>query len=401
MRKHWISFGVLFVVWTAFLLSFVDRLAWPPMIPLASKDLGITAAQAGGFMTAFYIGYVMTQLPGGYLTDRFGYRRVLLSSFLVMGIFTAAMGLVDSYAAGLILRIFAGMGSGAVFSAGVRAIFDWFRQNSRATAMGFFMTASSLGVTVVNLFVPSVSQNFGWHTAFYVAGLFPVIGFLIAFFLLKERTPQTEGNKVRRPFFQDLKRLLSNRNFLLLALSGFFAMWATWGTATWANTYMNQVLNLSLVKAGYIMSLFGISAILCKPIIGILSDWIGGKHKMLLIILLGVFGPILIGFGMNKSTSLIYLLAILLGIAAYIYSPIMNTMVGESVEKELVGTATGFVNTIWQFGSLLSPLVVGTVIDATKNFFLGFVTLAIGPILGTITILFVKEKKRPLHHPPA
>lgn len=385
-------FGVLFVVWSAFLLSFVDRLTWPPIIPLASKDLGITAAQAGGYMTAFYIGYVITQLPGGYLTDRFGYRRVLMASFLVMGTFTAAMGLVENYTAGFLLRILAGMGSGAVFSAGVRAIFDWFRQNSRTTAMGFFMTASSLGVSVVNLFVPSVSQHFGWHTAFYVAGLFPIIGFLIAFFLLKERTPQTEGNVAKRRFFHDLKRLLSNRNFLLLGLSGFFAMWATWGTATWANSYMNQELNLTLVEAGYIMSLFGIASILCKPLIGILSDYIGGKHKLLLILLLGLFGPILIAFGMNQSRSLIYPLAILLGIASYIYSPIMSTMIGETVDKDLVGTATGFVNTIWQFGSLLSPVVVGTVIDATRNFFFGFLTLAIGPMLGTIAILFVKEK---------
>lgn len=392
MRKHWMPFGVLFVVWSAFLLSFVDRLTWPPIIPLASKDLGITAAQAGGYMTAFYIGYVMTQLPGGYLTDRFGYRRVLMASFLVMGTFTAAMGLVENYTAGFLLRILAGMGSGAVFSAGVRAIFDWFRQNSRTTAMGFFMTASSLGVSVVNLFVPSVSQHFGWHTAFYVAGLFPIIGFLIAFFLLKERTPQTEGNVAKRRFFHDLKRLLSNRNFLLLGLSGFFAMWATWGTATWANSYLNRELNLSLVEAGYIMSLFGIASILSKPLIGILSDYIGGKHKLLLILLLGLFGPILIAFGINQSRSLIYPLAILLGIASYIYSPIMSTMIGETVGKDLVGTATGFVNTIWQFGSLLSPVVVGTVIDATRNFFFGFLTLAIGPMMGTIAILFVKEK---------
>ena len=137
VRRHWMPFGVLFVVWSAFLLSFVDRLTWPPIIPLASRDLGISAAQAGGYMTAFYIGYVMTQLPGGYLTDRFGYRKVLLTSFLVMGTFTAAMGLVENYAAGFLLRILAGMGSGAVFSAGVRAIFDWFRQNSAQRRWAF------------------------------------------------------------------------------------------------------------------------------------------------------------------------------------------------------------------------------------------------------------------------
>lgn len=394
MNQRMTQFSVLFVVWTAFLLSFVDRLAWPPIIPLASADLGITATQAGGFMTAFYIGYVITQLPGGYLTDRLGYRRVLLVSFLVMGSFTAAMGLVETYASGFALRILAGMGSGAVFSASVRAIFDWFPGKTRGTAMGFFMTASSLGVSVVNLFVPTVSQTYGWHTAFYIAGLFPIIGFVIAYFLLKERTPKAKQSGTGRPFLQDLKVLIRNRNFMLLGVAGFCAMWATWGIATWANTYMNKQLHLSLVEAGYIMSMFGLAAILCKPIIGILSDLSGGRHKLLLTIVLGLFGPILIWFGANQNPNFVYFLAILLGIAAYIYSPIMNTMVGESVEPALVGTATGFVNTIWQLGSLLSPLVIGAVIDATSSFFLGFVTLAIGPILGTIIVLFLKNKQR-------
>ncbi|MBU2702966.1 MFS family permease [Sporomusaceae bacterium BoRhaA] len=114
-----IQIGVFLIVWFAFTLSFVDRLAWPPIMPLASKKLGLSAKQAGSYMTAFYTGYILTQIPGGLLTDRFGYRKVLLSSFLLMGLFTGLMGLTTSYEQGLVFRLLAGIGSGAVMAASV------------------------------------------------------------------------------------------------------------------------------------------------------------------------------------------------------------------------------------------------------------------------------------------
>ncbi len=82
MNKEVISaIKVLFIAFLAYLFSYMDRMAWAPIIPLASKDLGINAAQAGSLMTAFYLGYVITQVPGGYLTDKYGYRKMLLTSF--------------------------------------------------------------------------------------------------------------------------------------------------------------------------------------------------------------------------------------------------------------------------------------------------------------------------------
>jgi MFS family permease len=397
LQGRLLSFGVLLIVWLAFLFSFVDRLAWPPIIPMAVKDMGMTAVQAGAYMTAFYTGYVLTQLPGGLLTDRWGYRKVLLASFLIMGTFTLSMGLVHSYAEGWIMRFLAGLGSGAVFSACIRAIFAWFPGKGRATAMGFFMTASSLGVSVVNLFVPALAQTYGWRTSFLAAGLLPLIGWVLALPLLKEN--KTAVPHMHLPgaarFWQDVMALLHNRNFLLTACSGFCAMWATWGTATWANTYLNKGLHLSVVQAGLMMSVYGMAALFCKPLIGIVSDLTGVKRKTILFWALLLFGPILLWFGANRSSALLYILAPMLGIAAYVYSPVMNTFIGELVDERLVGTASGLVNAIWQLGSLLSPLVVGAVIDRTHNYFTAFATLAGGPFLAAFLMLWVKERENP------
>ncbi|GAA4703572.1 MFS transporter [Brevibacillus fulvus] len=396
MNSKKLAIGVVIIAWMAFLFSFVDRLSWTPIMPLAMKDLGLTKTQAGSFMTAFYIGYVITQLPGGLLTDRFGYRKVVLGSFFVMGVFTALMSTVHSYEMGIALRVLAGLGSGAVFSACVRAIFDWFPGKGRSTAMGFFMTASSLGVSVVNLFVPTVAEASGWQASFLVAGLLPIIGLVLGFFILKEKTPSTvqrsQNAENASRFWKDVAGLFKNRNLMITGFSGFCAMWATWGVATWANSYMKDDLKISLVEAGVIMSVYGLTALLCKPIIGILADVLKVRRKTLLFIVLIIFGPVLLWFGTTTSVSMLYVAGAILGIAAFIYSPVMNTFIGELVDQRLVGTATGFVNTIWQLGSLISPIAVGAVLDATGSYFYAFLTLAIGPILAALLILLVHEK---------
>jgi MFS family permease len=388
----WEQVGILLIVWLAFLFSFVDRLSWPPVMPIASKVLGLSAKEAGSYMTAFYIGYVVTQLPGGLLTDKYGYRKVLIGSFLIMGIFTALMGTITSYQQGFIYRVLAGAGSGAIFSACVRAIFDWFPDQSRGTAMGFLITASSLGLSVTNSFVPILARDHGWQFSFFIAGLLPLGTLVFAWLLLKERTLiKDRKSQSSSAFWQEIFRLTQNRGLIITALAGFCAMWATWGVATWANTYINKSFNLSLVQVGAVMSTYGIAALLCKPIAGLLHDLLIGKRKYLLSVVLILFGILLLWFGANKSMRVLYILAPLLGIAAFVYSPVMSTLVGELVPPNLVGTAIGLVNAIWQLGSLISPLAVGAVIDATNNFFYAFAVLAIGPIAGAFIILYIKE----------
>ncbi|MCF2132137.1 MFS transporter [Strepomyces sp. STD 3.1] len=269
-------------------------------------------------------------------------------------------------------------------------IFDWFPENRRGTAMGFFMTSTSLGVFVVNLFVPTVAEEYGWRAAFYVSGTLPLIALILAYFFLKERTPVSQRleKKNRGNAWHDVLSLFKNRNLMIAGLAGFCALWGTWGTATWANTYLNQSLQLPLVQAGAIMSLYGIAGLLCKPIIGIVSDYV--NRKTILFCTFMLFAPTLLWFGLNQNVSLLYFLTPVLGVTAFVYSPVMNTLIGQLVDKRLVGTATGLVNTIWQLGSLLSPLAVGAVIDATSNYFYGFATLAAGPVLAAIVISFIK-----------
>lgn len=394
-NKLKLAFIALSMAWLAYLLSYVSRMSWSPIIPVASKDLGINAAQAGSFMTAFYIGYVITQIPGGFLVDKYGYRKVLLSCFSLLGIFTLLSGFAPNYQLGLVTRVITGMGAGAIFSAGIVLINDWFPENKRGLANGLFMTSTSLAVSLVNLYVPTVAHGYGWRSAFYIGGILPLIALVIAFFVLKEFTPisqkRKEGN-VTKVSGSDIISLLKNKNLMLTGIAGFGGQWATTAIATWANSYLNKSMHLSLVQAGLFMSIFGFAALLSKPVTGILSDYL--DRKALTVWILVLLGPVLIWFGLNQNLSLIYLLIPLMGILGYAFYPVLNTVIGQSVEKRLLGTAAGLVNAIWQLGAMISPLAVGAVIDATGSYFYCFATMAVAPFLGGLVFLFVKLEKK-------
>ena len=260
--------------------------------------------------------------------------------------------------------------------------------------MGFLMTASSLGLSVANLFVPVLARDYGWQFSFFVAGLLPLGTLAFSWHFLKERTSiRQDQTQISLRFWQDVLTLAQNRGLMITGLAGFCTMWATWGTATWANTYIHKSFNLSLVQAGALMSAFGLAAILSKPIAGLLHDLLSGKRKYLLFVMLISFGLLLLWFGFNKNIEILYILAPFLGIAALVYSPVMSTLVGELVAPNLVGTAIGFVNAIWQLGSLISPMVVGSVIDVTNNFFYAFATLAADPMAGGLIMVDMRGRQ--------
>lgn len=388
MNKRF-AFQIVLCGGLAFLCSFVDRLSWPPVIPLAARELELTAAQAGGFMSAFFLGYLITQLPGGMLADRLGTRKVLLASLLFMGIFTLSLAWAPGFRTGLLLRFFAGIGSGAVLAAAVKGVYDYFEPSRRATAMGWFMASGPLGLLLANLAAPQIAAAFGWRSSFLAAGSLTLLSLGAAWLLLPaSENGRADGNGGKEA---GLGGLLANRDLMLTAAAGFFAMWGTWGTLTWANAYMHQGLGLSLPQSGKIMAMFGLGALAGQPAAGWLSDCYPRQRRQAAMVILVFFGLMLLWFGYNRDSTLLPVIAPLLGAGAFIFGPVLNTFISELVAPAKVGTAIGLCNGIWQLGSLVSPLAAGMLLDRTGSYIWAFAMLAAGPLLAVLFLAMVRR----------
>ena len=109
----WLS---LLAVTLAFTFTFLTRFIWSPLMTTVSQEFGLSVMQAGLYMSAFFAGYLITQIPGGMMADKLQPKWVLVVCTVLSGCATAAMALIPGYRLGLVLRIVTGASSGCVMS---------------------------------------------------------------------------------------------------------------------------------------------------------------------------------------------------------------------------------------------------------------------------------------------
>jgi len=379
---------ILVICWLTFLLSFVDRLTWANVAVSVGESLGLPVAALGVFVTAFYVGYVLCNGLGGFASDWIGGRLTLTFSMLALGTCTFLFGWTASIIMGLIIQALMGLSAGADYASCIKLIVAWFDRGSRGKAMGLFLIASSLGVVTTNAVVPTLAALMGWREVYHGLGAITIVAGIVACLVLRDRPAASAAAVSVAP---SLWPLLRNRTMILLTIAGFCGFWGTWGFAFWANALMIRHYGLSPVEAGGVVSLAGAAAMIGKPVFGWLSDRLGGRPKWLIIGSYVLFTLMLVVFGTLSDRLSFLLAAPLLGLGAFVYSPLLAVMVAEVSGAALAGSATGLTAGIWQLGSVIVPVVVGLVFQATGSFVGAFLVLAAGPFLGAACMLFVRE----------
>ncbi|WP_233157346.1 MULTISPECIES: MFS transporter [Amycolatopsis] len=379
---------VLVLSWAAFTMTSVDRSTWGPASVAVGEHLGVSLAGLGVFATGYYVGYVISNAAGGVLTDWLGARVVMGASLFLAGGFMIAFGETDSVPVGIAFQAAVGIFAGCDYSAGVKLIAQWFTPKDRGFAMGVFMTATSLGTVIANAVVPRLLVSAGWQTSYHVFGGASMVIAVLCLLLVRTRKEDTTERAV-----PDLRPLARSRDLWLLGVAGFGGLWGTYGFITWSNALMVKGIGLSGVQAGGVVAIFGITAIAAKPCIGFVSDLLGGRRKALTVVVLGAFVVALLVFGTRDSLSGFLWVAPFLGVAAYVYSPLMVAMIPRIAGVGLAGSAAGATNAFWQLGSTVVPVVLGAVFQATHSFFAAFATLAAGPLVGALLMLGVREQR--------
>lgn len=379
---RWVILALMFC---CFVLTFLARFAWPPLIPVMVPLLNMTMSQAGAYMSAFYIGYVITQVPAGILADRFGVRFILAASLVIEGVTTWGMGAVTSFDMGFGLRVATGLGAGAVYAACARALMEWFPAKERGTAFGIMLAAPSGGIVLSNFIVPALNATVGWQGAFQAIGITTAILGVAIYFLVKTSSESAKNNL---PLLGGFKVIFSKRDLLLTCVAGFGLLWVELGAATWANAYIKK-LGFSMKDAGVVMIWYGVGGIIAPVISGWISDKLGNRKTILILFyLLAV--PITVIFGYQTTISMLSMVGFLFGFISYAANPHLTILVSEYAGREWAATANGLSNFIFQLAPILGSVVMGWSIDITGNFTTVWYIMAVGPLLGALLLLPIR-----------
>ncbi len=169
----------LFIVTMLFLVTtvnYADRATLSIAGPALSKDLGLNPVALGYVFSAFGWSYVIAQVPGGWLLDRFGSRWVYATSILVWSVFTMLQGWIGFLSGGaaiatlFALRFLVGFAEAPSFPANARVVAAWFPSNERGTASAFFNSGQYFATVIFAPLMGWIAHEFGWRHVFTVMG---------------------------------------------------------------------------------------------------------------------------------------------------------------------------------------------------------------------------------------
>src|SRR5258708_18622101 len=142
MRVRW---GVCFLLFLTWVMSYVDRSLMPMALPLIGQEFHLSPTVMGAVISAFFLGYATMQIPGGMLADRIGARKSITLGIAFWSGFSVLTGAASSLANLIAVRICFGLGEGLHPAAAFKALSAWFPPRERARANGLVMSSNTLG----------------------------------------------------------------------------------------------------------------------------------------------------------------------------------------------------------------------------------------------------------------
>ena len=362
-NSRWLA---LLAATLAFTFTFLSRFTWAPLMNTVMGEFSINATQAGLYMSAFFAGYCITQIPGGIMADKLQPKYILIVSTILGGVCTALMSVIPSYSAGLAVRVVNGLCSGVIMSSCSKVVMANFAPKERATGMGILLASPPIGILLANQIAPRLMNVVGWRATFAYVSLFAVLVVLCLFFFVKP-TPKAPAPAGKAGLLEGVKAFFQDPQQIILALSGFMFMFVNNGFSTWGNKFA-QSMGLTGTQGGAIVSAFSIAGIIASCFSGKVANSLGMDHKKFLLITLGLMGASSLVFGFMGSYVTLILVGILFGAFAYFPSPHYTTLASVRAGDQYGATAISIQNLIFQSASLVQPVIVGGIIDSTNNY---------------------------------
>lgn len=163
--------GVLFVLCIMSFLMYVDRTNISTAALVIRRDLQLSNVQLGFVFSAFALTYAVAMIPGGFIGDRLGSRKMLAICGVLWGVGTLLSGFAGGFFTLLLARFVVGIGESPIVPASARALTAWMKPDQRGFAQGITHACARLGNASTPILVAALIGAFSWHAAFVILGV--------------------------------------------------------------------------------------------------------------------------------------------------------------------------------------------------------------------------------------
>jgi len=401
------------------IIQYLDRVCISQAAPLMTRDLGLSRVQMSWALSAFIWAYALFEIPGGWLGDRIGPRKVLMRIVLWWSFFTAATGWVWNATSLIVTRALFGAGEAGCFPNITRIFTIWLPKQQRERAQGTLWLAARWSGAFTPLVVTYLLDLLTWRRTFEVFGVVGVV-WAIAFYwwfrddprqhpsvnaaeLALMPTAQESAVGAHPPF----SKIMAHRSVWLLSLQYACLSYGWYFYVTWLPTYLQEARGTS-VKLGALLAslpllLGGMGCFVGSQIIPRLATRTGIIVARRIVAVVGFVGASASIFAFVQVSDPVRAM-FLLGVAGFFNDFVMPAAWAGCMDigGRYSGTVSGTMNMVGNIGGALSPLAIGYILTFTSNnWALTFYVSSAIYLLGGLCWLFIDAHTPIVQEEPA
>lgn len=394
-RNNYFILLLLFIGWN---ISYLDRMVIGVALTSIGTDLQLEESSLGIVLSSFFAGYALMQIPGGWLADKYGSKRVMIVALVMWSVFTALTGVAWSLASLLVIRFLFGIGESGFPAASSKAIAEYFPKAERAKAQSAMLSSNAFGAALAPLVAAPMMLWLGWRMMFVVIALIGFVLVAVYAIFLRKPAPKEKAQKKTSGRSMSMKDLLQTPIMWKLVVAWFGLDVVLWGFASWLPSYLLKVRHLDLLQAGVVASLPFFAGGVAMILGGWLVDrYFVGREKYFVIIveILGALFLYLMFTTQVLQTAVIYQILS----AFFLYSGFAGiwALPLKVLPTEVMGSATGMINFGGQVAGFVSPMVMGFLISAFNGSYdAAFWFLILSAVISIIACMTLGNAQRSL-----
>ncbi|HEY4083095.1 MAG TPA: MFS transporter [Burkholderiaceae bacterium] len=369
-----------------YFITYLDRVNVSTAAAGFGPEFGLSKTQIGLVFSAFAYPYLVFQIIGGWVSDRYGAKRTLIVCGAIWAAATVFTGMAGGLVSLLIARVLLGLGEGATFPAATAAMSRWVPKEKRGFAQGITHAAARIGNAVAPAAIVGVMATYGWRESFYIcAGIsFAWVAvWALVFTEYPKDHPRITPSEIAtlpapKPKGAPVPWRRLSKRMLPVTIVYFCYGWTLWLFLSWIPQYFLHSYDLDLKKSALFASSVFFAGVVGDTLGGWVTDKIlertGSLHKarsrmVAICMFLTLLSLVPLMFTHNLYVSMFSLSAGFF-FAEMTIGPMWA--IPMDIAPEHSGTASGMMNTGSALAAIISPVVSGLLIDRFGSWELPF-----------------------------
>jgi ACS family glucarate transporter-like MFS transporter len=367
-------------------ITYIDRVCISQAAPAITRDLSLTTVQMGYTFAAFGWAYALFEIPGGFLGDWMGPRKVLMRIVLWWSFFTAATGWAWNFLSLVVTRALFGAGEAGCFPNLTKSFTTWLPQHERVRAQGIMWLSARWGGAFTPYLVYLTFQVMSWRHAFELFGGIGVIW--AVFFYRWYRDDPRDHPRVNAAELRLMRgteglaqahahvpwgKLFHSRTVWCLCAQYFCLSYGWYFYITWLPTYLKESRGLEIsqgaVLAGLPLFLGGLGSLFCGMVSAPVTKLTGSVSftRKLMACIGFTAASLLLIVSINLKNPVSAMVA--MGFASFANDLVMPGSWGACMDVggRYAGTLSGTMNMMGNVGGAVSPMAIGYILRWTHH----------------------------------